>query len=782
MKLREVKREIETSGQLDQVQFSVSLSSHLMDMLSSLYSDPIWAIVREYWTNGQDGMLYLKRLGGNPKPLEIHVPNDLEPWFEVKDYGVGMDHDTVWNVYTQYGNSTKNHSNDDVGGLGVGAKVAFCYDGGGDQWTVTAVHDGVKRVYIAAKNDRGMPTLTLLSEAEVDEHNGIAVRVPVSKSDIRAFKRAVQRFAKRALGEFVIKGDVQGVSNGDYDKIEYANEGQGYAWRKNGSGEHGLIAVMGGIPYPVDIHKPELGMSSYERSLLDKQGSADLFFDIGELDIAPSREGLYYTNNTIGLLKARLPKLFQSFTKQFYNDLRQQDNFWDAIKFAKNNRNQVDLIRSRYNKGGDLKWNGLDLTSADYLEVTLDEIIKAHPKDARPSDEDFRVTVYEKLYYSRGVSKSSVLRTKAWVDAQEDEDEAPYTLRIGIDDYNTPRPRFFIADCRSPKTLAREYLNQSGSGRLYLIEGENLDPNIISTVFQGVKVYSLNEHTTLLQDRLEKKRQYRRENTLAPFRYLDVNTRTWDITELDTSENIVYVKLSHNDIDMDELPSWVGKGAPLRNPDCALGKAILILEALKGLAGIEVQLIGVPKTRWDELDEDEYENWEELWGKYRKEISGFMNRGVPEDSSQYTTYTFRNKVREVDSHKMYKVCQNLRTANLLPETGHLRQFYDKVRDFRNEVEKVQHLYRGYQLILELRKQFRGDKKGRTLKKPPTLDTMSFSEYNKWLETKYPLLMTLADSYYVQSLLNHWGKTDVSVVEEYIRSMDRVRTDSPKPAL
>lgn len=62
--------------------------------------------------------------------VPFFAPTSLAQYLEFKDFGIGMSEDTIMTVFTQYGNSTKNDSNDEVGGFGIGSKTAFCYNEG----------------------------------------------------------------------------------------------------------------------------------------------------------------------------------------------------------------------------------------------------------------------------------------------------------------------------------------------------------------------------------------------------------------------------------------------------------------------------------------------------------------------------------------------------------------------------------------------------------------------------------------------------------------------------
>lgn len=303
MKLREATHSIESQGVIQEKEFGFKLGPQVMDILSSLYSNPIEAIVREYWTNGEDGHVALRRQGGTPpKEIEVHVPNTNECWFSVRDYGVGMDHETAWEVFTLYGASTKNDNNDETGGLGLGAKSGYAYTGGSDQWTVTTYHDGTKRIYVAAKNAKGMPTFALFQELETSEPNGVEVRIPVALDDRHLFKGAIAKFAVHAREEFVIQGDFEGVQNGHYvrETYQYANKFYGKSPKKTET----PAVRMGSVLYPLDPHLAGLEDADKYR-VQDKV----LFLEVGSLEISPDRESLKYSDFTKKGIEAHLAKM-----------------------------------------------------------------------------------------------------------------------------------------------------------------------------------------------------------------------------------------------------------------------------------------------------------------------------------------------------------------------------------------------------------------------------------------------------------------------------------------
>src|SRR6185436_18340980 len=132
-------------------EFKIRNSAKAFKILSDgLYSNKIRAIVRELSCNAVDSHV---GAGKQDVPFEVHLPTILEPYFAVRDFGMGLDGDSVVNIYTTYFESTKTNSNDFIGALGLGSKSPFSYT---ENFTVTAIKDGTKRIYSAFINDVGV--------------------------------------------------------------------------------------------------------------------------------------------------------------------------------------------------------------------------------------------------------------------------------------------------------------------------------------------------------------------------------------------------------------------------------------------------------------------------------------------------------------------------------------------------------------------------------------------------------------------------------------------------
>lgn len=266
-------------------------------LIDGIYSNKILAPVRELMTNAFDGHL---AAGNTDVPFDVHVPNHDEPVFRVRDYGVGMDHDTVMNLYTTLFSSSKDESNDQVGMLGLGSKSPFAYT---DSFTVTCYDGTSKRVYSAHMDD-DIPQLGLLYEEDTTEPRGVSVQFPVDEPrDYQTFSEAVQR----VLLGFDVQPNLTGL---EVEPREITEEGDGYkVVRRIGHYSEYLSPVnvrMGCVVYPVEtltgttwtgVQMPDLA-----RYIID--------VPIGTTNITTNREALADDPQSVANLRPYLNAAF----------------------------------------------------------------------------------------------------------------------------------------------------------------------------------------------------------------------------------------------------------------------------------------------------------------------------------------------------------------------------------------------------------------------------------------------------------------------------------------
>ena len=321
----------EMSDGLQSSEFSIRASAKAFQILSDgLYSDKITAILRELGCNAYDSHV----AAGRPDtPFDVHLPNSLQPHFSIRDYGVGLDDEEVRNIYTTYFESTKTDSNDYVGALGLGSKSPFSYT---DNFTVTAIKDGVKRLYSAYINEQGFPSILLMSTTATADPTGVEIKFSVEKKE--DFQQFVYK-AQQTYQWFKTKPCVSGqrVQIPEIKILERDIVSNVHRFEKNYYNSDSY-AFMGNIAYPIqssDIPMSSLDRVGVKRETLERlsmflKQSLLIEFEIGEIEFSASRESLSYTEKTVKAIIKRLIDVERNLYKRFVNLVEDdvKDNPW----------------------------------------------------------------------------------------------------------------------------------------------------------------------------------------------------------------------------------------------------------------------------------------------------------------------------------------------------------------------------------------------------------------------------------------------------------------------
>ena len=305
MKLDVEVNEITLSNVASTGEFRIRNSAKAFKILSDgLYSNKIRAIIRELSCNAVDSHV---GAGKAEVPFEVHLPSTLEPWFSVRDFGMGLDGKQIVEVYTTYFESTKTDSNDYIGALGLGSKSPFSYT---ENFTVTAVKNGIQRIYSAFINEMGVPSIAEMSEELTTDGNGVEVKFSVTdRYDYNSFKFEADEVFKW----FKNKPNVTGVHfTHQMPNYKEQNIVSNVSVLKDAGSS---TALMGNIAYPLNtISQPEKHFGDLAELL---RCGLLIEFDIGELDFAASREELSYVPITIASIKRKLEELNANLTTHF---------------------------------------------------------------------------------------------------------------------------------------------------------------------------------------------------------------------------------------------------------------------------------------------------------------------------------------------------------------------------------------------------------------------------------------------------------------------------------
>jgi len=349
------------------VKFGIKSSGlhHILGILrNQLYSDKVLAVLREYSCNAVDAHA---EAGCPDRPIEVTLPNRMNPSFKVRDFGPALNENEIQDVYAFYGESTKRNSNNQIGMLGIGSKSAFAY---GDNFVINSFIDGKKYIYNAFIDPSQIGQISKIGEEDTSEENGIEIVVPVADDDTDEFRTK----AEGLFQWFKVRPTIQGTEDFVYDKHESLFAGNGWEWaevksdRYRGYNNYGeSVAVMGNIGYPIDTDSLNLDYEKDVRHLLCE--NLILRFDIGDLEISASRESLQYTDFTRKQIIERLEKVQSELAKQVNAEFKSAGTLFAAKQlWGSVFRTDSPLYRLRGVLKDGLKWKG-KLIDGDAFDV-----------------------------------------------------------------------------------------------------------------------------------------------------------------------------------------------------------------------------------------------------------------------------------------------------------------------------------------------------------------------------------------------------------------------------
>ena len=358
MKLNTNTNTIERIGNVtEEAQFRMKTSQKAFQILSDLYSDKPLAIVRELGCNAADSMTAAAKAN---QPFHIHLPNSLEPWLTIQDFGTGISHNDIYDIYTVYFASTNTNSNSQIGCLGLGSKSPFCYT---DNFSVTSIVNGEKRIYNAYFNESGTPAIALMSVDITNEKNGVAIQIPVKSGDFNDFIEAV----KKAFRFFDVKPTITGGKI-EWDASNPMFQADDWAfYDRMADRYHGeSFAIMGGVTYPIDPYKVDDDGNNEYRQML--RNGLVLKFAMGELDFTPARDALSYTPMTIKAINNKLLKVTKELPIKIIEMIDTKDTLIEAIratmffteKFFFLNANRFGASNKQDVK---VTWKGIDISN-----------------------------------------------------------------------------------------------------------------------------------------------------------------------------------------------------------------------------------------------------------------------------------------------------------------------------------------------------------------------------------------------------------------------------------
>ena len=232
--------------------------------LSTMYTDPLYAVLREWIANAVDSVTTAHARGEIDSirdTIHITLPDHMNPTLTVTDYGLGMDREHVFNYALNYGRSSKRDDDITAGKFGLGLKSGLAV---ANQFTITSVRDGKQTMGFLSLGDADGGVENFCSEAQdVDLPNQTTMSVAVGDN---ASTASIDIKIARVLGGydpamFVVTSpsnmhslsddELRSISRISEDRVNFGDTVYSAPDVTSNEGGWAVTAIVGGVSYPI---------------------------------------------------------------------------------------------------------------------------------------------------------------------------------------------------------------------------------------------------------------------------------------------------------------------------------------------------------------------------------------------------------------------------------------------------------------------------------------------------------------------------------------------------
>jgi hypothetical protein len=410
--------------------FSIAMNGKAFRVLSdTIYKDKIGSLVREISCNAYDSHV---QAGRPDMPFVIHLPDAMEPYFSVTDYGLGLSEDAVRNIFTTYFSSTKENSNDVIGAFGLGSKTPFAYT---DTFTVTSTYNGQTVFYSAYLNDDGVPAIAELGRQQTDNHNGVEIKVPVNRGDFVNFRNAVAE----QLRFFTVKPEIKNCPGFEFvtpttpDTLKVSNLTLNRSY-------HGIYVIQGQVGYPLananfaEMAKLTPKAREFLSNIQDIGGT--LTVPIGKIEVIASREGISYSKVTIDSLNEYLEKASDQVNDAIADRLATATTDWERAcvintnhffgKFAKMAMNNFT------NNAYHAVYGRIDLQLNKAISCYGNQYFYGDSRRPRITGISIVTPNFSTLFIYKNTTKSYVKRINSYIENLADKPQKVYIVNPSV--------------------------------------------------------------------------------------------------------------------------------------------------------------------------------------------------------------------------------------------------------------------------------------------------------------------------------------------------------------
>lgn len=489
------------------VELNVNMEPQIMPMRANrrsyqvlfrdIYPYPIKAIVRELATNAADSHA---RAGTQDVPFKVHLPNSLEPWFSVCDYGTGLSPEKFL-LYQTFFDSDKIETNNETGCIGIGSKSPFAY---ADSFTVENRYEGRISFYNFFLSDKG-PAWVKLSDDPTEEANGLEVKFAVSEKDFGSF----YDWSKRVLPWFEIKPEITGWAGYKLEEEEYVIKTKDFEIPKIAT--HNSNVVMGNVAYQLGSY--DMPLSDMGRKLVE--WGVNIRIDLGDAEITASREKLQYTDRSRELITKHIDSMLEIIKNDVQKQIADAPTVWQArTMFHDMKHSIIGSIRSLTT----VKWNNEPLS--DYIKIqefitqeefdakkVLAERLERRRENFKRHETNTLIASSEKIFFLNDLEHGGYARMSSYLRSKVEDEGYVLTLHPSI---------------------SQKFLDETGIGEV-VIKSSTLPKPERQNKVSSVRVR-------------EKKASLVKFNRKSWGKIL---ANYWDSAEVDLDEGGIYVEINH---------------------------------------------------------------------------------------------------------------------------------------------------------------------------------------------------------------------------------------------
>lgn len=330
----------------ESIGFGIKDPAIMFDILcTKLYDNPLKIVVQEYMCNARDSH---REHGNIDEPIEVVLPTLFSPVLKIKDKGVGISPSRMSEVFVFLGESTKNDSDMQTGGFGVGAKTGWAYT---DSFTVRTIYNNIEYLYLAYIGTGNIGYIDLIEKSETNEHNGTTIEININREDFELTEKYVLRTGFFWDVKPIIKNVqyykdyVKNSSNivniyDDKNEILCTIKDRVYDYLEEDKGN--VVVVLDGIIYK--------SVNFYIKTDIDiiprYFGAVYVHFKTSELKPTINRE-LRSTPDSINVMNTRIQEIMKYASMEFSDGIKSLETLKEFIEYCDSyNKQKLDIFKN----------------------------------------------------------------------------------------------------------------------------------------------------------------------------------------------------------------------------------------------------------------------------------------------------------------------------------------------------------------------------------------------------------------------------------------------------